>query len=121
MTNKQIYESVKKLNKAFQECSQYLPIKVNFYLQKNKTTLTNLAQEIEKSRIEILQHYGTIDEETGNYQFDQQAIQDANKELNDLFLIEQEVEIYKVNIEDFGNDVLLTPDQMEALMFMIND
>ena len=34
------------------------------YIQKNKATLVALAQEIEKSRMEILEHHGTYNEET---------------------------------------------------------
>ena len=36
---------------AFQDDSQKLPIKVNFYLQKNKETLLTMAQDIEKARV----------------------------------------------------------------------
>ena len=42
------------------------------------------------------------------------------KELKDLFSIEQEVNIYKFNIEDLG-DIKLTSNQMNAILFMIED
>jgi ligand-binding sensor domain-containing protein len=42
------------------------------------------------------------------------------KELEDLFNLEQEVNIYKINIDNFGDDIVLTTGQMEALLFMID-
>jgi hypothetical protein len=44
---------------------------------------------------------------------------DAAKELEDLFNLEQEVNIYTVSIDHFGDDLSLTTGQMEALLFMI--
>jgi hypothetical protein len=41
------------------------------------------------------------------------------KELNDLFALEQEVQIYTINIDSFGDDLTITTAQMEAIMFMI--
>jgi hypothetical protein len=43
MTNIEIYTNALGLNKAFSDNTQKLPIKINFYLQKNKATLTALA------------------------------------------------------------------------------
>jgi hypothetical protein len=40
--------------------------------------------------------------------------------LDELLQLEQEVQIYKVNIDSFPDDIILTTGQMEALMFMIN-
>jgi hypothetical protein len=42
------------------------------------------------------------------------------KELNDLLGLEQEVNIYTVSIDSFGDELTLTTGQMEALMFMID-
>jgi hypothetical protein len=64
MTNNEIYSRANQLVEAFQDNSQKLPIKINFYLQKNKNTLINMAQEIEKTRMEIAQSYGELNVET---------------------------------------------------------
>ena len=91
-----------------------------FYIQKNKTTLLTLAQDIEKSRVAILQNYGTLNSETNQFEFTGDNAQKVVQELNDLFALEQEVNIYTVNIDSFGDDLSLTTGQMEALMFMID-
>lgn len=120
MTNFEIYNIAKAMSDAFQDGSQYLPIKVNFFIQKNKATLMALAQDIDNSRMEIVRNYGTLNEEGTQYMVSDENMEAANKELLDLFNIEQEVDIRKVSIDAFPDDVTLTSAQMEALMFMID-
>lgn len=120
MTNNEIYGVANAIAKAFDDSTQRLPVKVNFYMQKNKATLVALAQEIEKSRIEILQKYGTLNEETNQFEFKDDDAQHVVNELNELFVLEQDVNIYTVDIDSFGDSLVLTTEQMEALMFMID-
>jgi hypothetical protein len=120
MTNSEIYNIATILGKAFEDEKQVLPVKVNFYMQKNKATLVALAQEIEKARVEILQKHGTLNEETNQFEFSNEVAETVVQELNDLLGLEQEVNIYTVNIDNFGDELTLTTGQMEALMFMID-
>ena len=120
LTNNQIYTYATNLVAAFQDAEQKFPVKVNFYLQKNKETLMTMAQEIEKARIDLLSNYGNLDQETNRFTIDPDKMDIAQKELEDLFNLEQEVNIYKVNIDNFGDDLSLTTGQMEALLFMID-
>jgi hypothetical protein len=120
MTNGEIYSIANAMQKAFEDSTQRLPVKVNFYMQKNKATLIALAQEVEKSRVEILQKYGTLNEETNQFEFQTEDAQTVVAELNELLSIEQEVNIYTVDIDSFGEAITLTTEQMEALMFMID-
>ena len=120
LTNNEIYTYATTLAAAFQDSNQKLPIKVNFYLQKNKETLLAMAQDIEKSRIELLSNYGELDAESNRFTVHPDKMDVAAKELQDLFDLEQEVNIYKVNIDSFGDDLSLTTGQMEALLFMID-
>ena len=121
MTNNEIYGAANLLMEHFQDNSLKLPVKVNFYLQKNKKLLIELAQDIERNRMDIANQYGTLDEQTGQYQVEQDKIEEASNELNELFNLEQDVKIYKVSIEDFKDEFVLTTGQMDALMFMIED
>ena len=121
LTNGQIYDYTSELMREFYDDSLKLPIKMNFYLQKNKKILFELAQEIEKSRIEIASRYGELDKETQQYQVPADKVEAASKDLNELFSIEQDVNIYKINIDNLSNDFVLTTAQMEAIMFMIED
>ena len=119
LTNNEIYSHANGLLEVFQDNTQKLPIKINFYLQKNKTTLVTLAQEIEQNRISIIQSYGVLNEETQQYIIPQDKIPEASGELNDLFNLEQDVDIYMIDINSLSDDYAMTTAQMEAIMFMI--
>ena len=119
LTNTEIYSYALALNKAFADNTLRLPVKIGFYLQKNKNVLIELARNIEESRMEIVHNYGTQVESTDQFQIDADKIEIVQKELNDLLDLEQEVAIYKVNIDTLPDDLTLTTEQMEAMMFMI--
>ena len=120
MKNFEIYESAKAINEAFADTTQYLPVKVNFFIQKNKVALMTLAQDIEVARMNIIQNYGALAEDGMQYIIPSENIEAASKELDDLFGIEQEVNIHKISIDNFPDDISLTTGQMEALMFLID-
>lgn len=119
-TNNEIYNLATRLNEVFTDAEQRLPIKLNFFLQKNKKTLIELAQEIEENRMNILKIYGEIDEESGNLHVPEDKVATANKEIIDLLNIEQEVAIRTVKFEDIPEDLSLTTGQMEAIIFMVD-
>lgn len=120
LTNNEIYMYTRQLMDAFQDGEQKLPIKINFYLQKNKNTLLGLAQDIEKARLEIAQTYGELDEAGEQYQIPNEKLAEASKELEDLFNLTQDVNIHKISIDTINEDLMLSAAQMEALMFMID-
>lgn len=119
LTNNEIYIYANNLAQAFDDKDQKLPIKISFYLQKNKNTLIQLAKDIEQSRMSIAQSHGTLDEENQQYIIPPEKMEAVAKELNDLFTLEQEVQIYTINIDSFDDDLTITTAQMEAIMFMI--
>ena len=118
MNNGMIYQYALALNEALNDNDLQMPVAVIFSIEKNKQTLMTVAQDVEKYRMDIIKKYG--EEVDGNYNVPQDKIEIANKELQDLFSIEQEVNIYKFNIEDLG-DIKLTANQMNAILFMIED
>lgn len=120
LTNNEIYNYGNALMEYFSNGDIKLPIKISFYLQKNKVELITLAEEIEKQRISILEEYGTLNAETNQFNVPKDKIPEVSKKINDLFDLTQEVKIYKVNLEDFG-DIELTSNQTSALLFMINE
>lgn len=119
LTNNEIYSYALALNNAFTDGEQKLPVRVNFYLQKNRKTLMTLGQDIEDSRVEIIRSFGELTEDGESYKVPADKVNAAQKEIADLFALEQEVEIYKVNIDNFPEDLSLTTAQMEAIMFMV--
>ena len=118
-TNQEIYSIILAYNQAFGEMKDYIPAKVNFYMQSNIKKLAAAAEEIDAARMEIVKHYG--EEVEDGYSIPQEKLEAAEKELTELFAIEQEIEIKKFNIDDFGDKVELTMPQMQAIMFMIEE
>lgn len=121
LTNKEIYNYAQKLTTAFSDNQQRLPVKLNFSIQKNKKVLLELAQDIETSRIEIAATYGTLNSETNQYLIVPENIAIVQKELSDLFNIEQEVNICMIKADSLSDDIELSMAQMEAIMFMIEE
>lgn len=120
LTNEEIYLINEQLNKSFENNQQYLPAKVNFYIQKNKKKIADLAREIEEARAKIITSFGNPSNEDGKYFISQDKIEDAQNELKDLLDIKQEIEIFLISINDIEN-LHFTLPQMEALMFMIEE
>lgn len=118
--NYQIYQIANDLASNFEKLEIYIPAKANFFLQKNIQTFAAAAQEIEKSRLEIAKHYGTPDEDGQQYIIPEEKIPEASKELDDLFSIEQDLDIKTFFIDSLG-DAEFTPAQMQTMMFMIED
>lgn len=118
MNNGIIYQYALTLNEVLNDNDLQMPVAVLFSIEKNKQTLMAVAQDVEKYRMDIIKKYG--EEVDGNYNVPQDKIEIANKELQDLFSIGQEINIYKFNIEDLG-DIKLTSNQMNAILFMIED
>jgi hypothetical protein len=118
--NQQIYQIANNVLSNLSNLDIYIPAKANFFIQKNVSVLAAAAQEIEKSRLEIAKHYGELDEQGQQYKIPEDKIEEASKELNDLFSIEQDLDIKTFSIESLG-DAEFTPAQMQAMMFMIED
>lgn len=119
LTNEEIYLINQKLNSSFEQSNQYLPARINFYIQKNKKIIADLASVIEEARNAIILEFGSPDED-GRVTISQDKVPEANKEIYDLFSIKQEVNIDLISLESIEN-YSFTMDQMEALMFMIEE
>lgn len=122
LKNIEIYTLANQLAEAFTNSNDdsHLPIKINFFLQKNMKTILDLGQDIDKSRTEIIQRYGTLNEETNNYDIPNENVEEAQRELVDLFDIEQEVKINMLDINLFDN-VDMSEKKGNAILFMIYD
>lgn len=122
LTNNQIYLYANALIKEFNiNAQQQLPIKVSFYLAKNKSLLLQLAQEIDQSRNNILEKYGTLSDDQTEYIISPENQEKCCLEINSLFSLTQDINLYKISLADFNNNDMLTLAQMEAIMFMIEE
>ena len=121
LTNNEIYNYANALLQYFGADNQMkLPIKVSFFLQKNIKVMTEAAQEIDRARMEIIQRYGTPNEDGQSYQIPEDKVEVASAELEELFNIEQNLNIHSFNLDDF-NDIEMTSAETSALLFMIRD
>lgn len=119
LKNKQIFEMANNLYRSFDGEKKYFPAKVNFCISKNKQILFKEYDEINTIRTEILNKYGKLDKEKNTYSFEKDKIEIVNKELDDLLNMEQELNIYFIDIKDIEN-IEFTPQQMDAILFMID-
>jgi len=121
MKNAEIYTIAENLLQQFPQGEESkFPVKALFLLRKNIKAFTDLAQEIEKLRMEIIEKYGKPTEDDPNkYAFEGENIDLVNKDLNDLVECEQEVSYYTFSIDSLG-DVELTNAQMDAIMDFID-
>lgn len=120
MKNNEIYTTAMQLlENNITQLDIPLPVKVSFYLQKNTSAVIDMAKEIENTRNEILQRYGTLGED-GNYSFEDDKLEEANQELVDLFELEQEVPVYEISLDAFDG-VDLTSKQVQAITYMIKE
>lgn len=119
LTNLEIYTTAQALMENI-TTDMNLPVKVGFYIQKNMKKMTELAQEIEKSRMEIFDKYGEKDEENNRYKFDKSVQEQVQKELNDLFDLTQDVKTNMLEL-DWFDDIDLNANQIAAISYMIAD
>lgn len=117
LTNQQIYEYAQQLP-VFNNCSVKMPVRISFHLQKSIKMIMQAAEEIESARMQLISQYGTLNEEQTGYNIPQEYIPIVNQELNDLFSLEQELNIHQFKLSDFDN-IELTFQEMSAIMFMI--
>lgn len=124
MSNIEIYNTADALVELFSNMSEsniQLPVKVNFYFQKNMNALVAMAKELEEERTNIIIKYGTPDpEDPDRVTLAPEKLDEANKELNDLFGLEQEVAINAIEL-DWFEGINMTPQQVVAITFMIKD
>lgn len=118
LTNREIFTIGNAFEGAFQNDERYLPAKINFKIEKNKKNILDKMNEIEESRIKTIREFG--EEKDGQIQIPNEKVEEVNKEIAELFDIEQEINIFMVSFEDIEN-LEFTSAEMSALLFMIED
>ena len=120
--NFEIYNIAEGLLRAFAEAdsTQKLPIKLSYTIKKNTNKFQSIAEQIEKSRVELIQKYGK-ETEDGGYQVLPENEEAANKEFTELMNLEENIDVYTIDINTLSDDIELTNAQMDAIMFMLKD
>jgi len=122
-TNLDIYNKAMALVEAFntKEGKELnYPVKINYYLQKNIKAFVDAATEIEQKRIEIVQKYGNKKEDSEEYIIPEDKMDEAGKELQDFFELEQEIPVSMLKLDWFDN-IDMTAEQVSAISFMIEE
>ena len=119
ITNQKIYEYATKLA-VFNNCNVKMPVRINFHLQKNIQLIQQAAEEIEKTRLNLLQQYGVLNDEQNGYNIPEENIMIINSELSDLLLIEQDLPIHIFKLDNFDG-IDLDFQKMSAIIFMIEE
>jgi hypothetical protein len=77
LTNQEIYVYNQKLF-DFTKAEIKLPVKINFYLQKNVQLILQLAKEIEQHRMEIGARFGKLNEDTQSYEIPEEHLKEVS-------------------------------------------
>lgn len=117
--NGEIYQIALNLQNEFNDNEVRMPAAIAYAIQKTKNNFMSIGQEIEQKRVEIIQHYGTYQED-GQILVQAEYIDQANQELGDLLNIEDEIKYYTFSIEELDG-IQFTSSQMSAIMFMIDE
>ena len=99
MKNKEVYNLSNNFHNAFDKDDKYRPAKVMYIIYKNIKKLDEIVNDLEQFRLNVINNYADIHSDD-TYSIETEKCALANKELEDL---------------EF------TPQQMEALMFMIEE
>lgn len=116
MKNIDISNNFANMEQAFSNCQTYFPAKIGFKIQKNIQNLYILVKEIDAAKELIGKHYGTKKEQ--GYLINQDKMEEAQKELNDLMDVDQNVDLLYLKLSEIEN-ISFTLDQIKALSFMI--
>lgn len=101
-----------------------LPLKAAYKLNKIRKAVEKEGEFYSEKFQDILNNYAKKDE-NGELVFSEDGeqimikddmIDECNKALNDLQSLEVQIENYELSIDDFGEDLECTPDQLAALM-----
>lgn len=125
LTNAEITTYFTKLDAVISELENdiYCSPRTRYTMAKNLTTLAPMVSIINNIKHDIYRHYGTSVMAENNeevYKFDDDVLIEVNKDLEELSLIENNVDIITLSLSDIES-LNLSLKQMEALMFMIKE
>lgn len=104
--------------------SANLPLKAAYKLNKIRKAIDKEGEFYTEKFQEIVNNYAKKDDE-GNVVFSddgeqimiqEDKVEECNKALTDLQSLEIEIDNYGLTIDDLGENVACTPDELEALM-----
>lgn len=121
LTNGQIYNYSKLLIKFNKNFHSDMSVVINYYIQSNISKILDAGAEVEKSIIFITNKYKDDQQnESGIIKIKDEYIDKAQKELDDLSNIKQNIDIHFIKLSDL-KDIHLSTEELQAILFMIED
>lgn len=120
MTNLEILNFNELYKQNFQEFDELLPAKILFYVYKNLSLIEISLHHIENTRNSIIRKYGLINESKETIQIPPELVNEANKELEEVLKMEQEINFSLIPLSWFDN-INLNPKHMKLLWIMIDE
>lgn len=104
MTNREIIQVYNGINKLY-DSDIKLDVKLSYTLAKNKRLLQPLMEVIENEQYKILKKYGNLSED-GSITVPKEKTNELNEDLVQLQQLENKVEITKIKLDDFNDEVI---------------
>ena len=121
LTNGQIYNYSRLLIKFNENFHSDMSVVINYYIQSNISKMLDAGAEVEKSIIFITNKYKDNQQnESGMVKIKDEYIDKAQKELDDLSNIKQNIDIHFIKLSDL-KDIHLSTEELQAILFMIED
>ena len=121
LSNGFIYNCARQLMKFNENPHNEMSVILNYYIQSNANKIIEAGMEIEKSIQFIQRKYGEpLPDDSTTYKIKKEFEDQAQKELNDLANIKQNIEIQMIKLSDL-KDVKLSTEELQSILFMIED
>lgn len=119
MTNKDILSCFEGLQKLRQAADRRLPARTSFAIVRNIKTFQPIVEDFQDAYRELLNKYADLID-GDRYQVKEENLTIFNTELDNLYNLDIDCQIVKINFADIEN-LDFSLDEIEALYFMIED
>lgn len=119
MTNKDILSCFEGLQKLRQAADRRLPARTSFAIVRNIKTFQPIVEDFQDAYRELLNKYADLID-GDRYQVKEENLAIFNTELDNLYNLDIDCQIVKINFADIEN-LDFSLDETEALYFMIED
>ncbi len=96
-----------------------LPVRISFELIKAVQSFDNEYEAYEKARKKLYEKLGEKDKKSGNITIPKKNTKKFKKEIEELLDTSITIEVKKIKVSDLGNDVKISPVQLNALKDII--
>lgn len=97
----EIVNSVEALNELIKI---KMPVKASYAITRTIKSLSSVLETYNEKRDELMKEFGTpVEGKDGNYTFSKENSQKFTDEIKKLLEVEEDINIHKLKVEDFGD------------------